>query len=249
VRLTSSGEVFLARAQRTLRIVQEDMEEARSLGRGESGTLRVGFIGSGMLTNLPSMLGEYRRRYPRVNLQLRESYSALVLRALRDESVDVGFLRDGDAEEGVVLEPLFSEPFVAVLPARHRLARYKTLSPAALRDESFVFPPAVAGQRAMAKQLSICETHGFRPRIVQEAPQWLTILRLVGAGLGVTIGPACVEQLAAEDVVCRPLRGTSVRSDIELAYRASDDRAIVRSFATLARDSLKAGRLGLHAGR
>ena len=79
VKLTSAGEVFLERARRTLRNVQEDMEEARSVGRGEEGFLRVGFIGSAMLTPLPAMLGRYRRLYPKVNLQLHESYTSAVV--------------------------------------------------------------------------------------------------------------------------------------------------------------------------
>src|SRR3954469_147814 len=70
VKLTSAGEVFLERAQRTLRHVREDMDEVRSIGRGEVGFLRVGFIGSSMLTALPSIFGRYRRAYPKVNLQL-----------------------------------------------------------------------------------------------------------------------------------------------------------------------------------
>src|ERR1700736_5454459 len=41
VKLTGAGEVFLERARRTLRNVQEDLEEARSLARGEAGFLRV----------------------------------------------------------------------------------------------------------------------------------------------------------------------------------------------------------------
>src|SRR5579872_5746299 len=49
VKLTSAGEVLLERARRTLREVQNDLEEARSVGRGEVGFLKVGFIGSGML--------------------------------------------------------------------------------------------------------------------------------------------------------------------------------------------------------
>ncbi len=77
VRLTSAVAAFLERARRTLRAVQEDSEQARSLGRGEAGTLRVGFIGSGMLTPLTAMLGEYRRRFPRVHVQLSESHSHL----------------------------------------------------------------------------------------------------------------------------------------------------------------------------
>ena len=38
VKLTSAGEVFLERARRTLRSVQEDMDEARSIGRSTART-------------------------------------------------------------------------------------------------------------------------------------------------------------------------------------------------------------------
>ena len=34
--------------------------------------------------------------------------------------------------------------------------------------------------------MTLCEEHGFRPQIVQEASHWLTILSLIGAGLGVS---------------------------------------------------------------
>ena len=94
VKLTSAGEVFLERARRTLRNVQEDMEEARSIGRGEEGFLRVGFIGSAMLTAIPAMLGRYRRLYPKVNLQLHESYTSASMQKLFKGELDAGFLRD-----------------------------------------------------------------------------------------------------------------------------------------------------------
>ncbi|HUI79492.1 MAG TPA: LysR substrate-binding domain-containing protein [Bryobacteraceae bacterium] len=235
VKLTSAGEVLLDRARRTLREVQNDLEEARSVGRGEVGFLKVGFIGSGMLTSLPQMLGLYRRQYPKVNLQLREFYTAGVMQALAEGTVDVGFLRDGGPAEGLEVETLFSERFIAVLPANHRLARRKTLGAAELRNEPFVFFSPGVGRRAYEKPVSLCEAHGFRPQVVQEAPQWLTILRLVGAGLGVTIAPACVASIASPDVVCRSLRGAKVESDIELAWRTGDDRAIVNTFCKIAR--------------
>lgn len=60
VKLTSAGEVFLQRARRTLLTVREDLEEARSVARGEIGSLKVGFIGSCMLTAIPALLGSYR---------------------------------------------------------------------------------------------------------------------------------------------------------------------------------------------
>ncbi len=240
VRLTSAGEVFLERARRTLRNVQEDLDEARSIGRGEVGFLRVGFIGSSMLTPLPAMLGQYRRQYPRVNLQLSESFTSILIQSLTKNTLDACFLRDGDPTDGLIIEPLFSEPFVAVLPSNHAIAKRKSVSAADLRNEPFVFFTPSAGALAYQKTVSLCEAHGFRPHVVQEAPQWLTILRLVGAGLGVSIAPACVAQIITPDVVCRPLRGANVQSTIGLAYRAADDRAIVKSFRKIARISVAA---------
>ena len=237
VKLTAAGEVFLERARRTLRNVHEDIEEARSIGRGDVGTLRVGFIGSGMLTPVPAMLGRYRLLYPRVKLQLSESYTASIAASLNRGMLDAGFLRDGGPIEGLHVEPLFAEPFVAVLPANHPLAQRRVISPRDLRDEPFVFFSPAAGSLAYQKPISLCEQHGFRPRVVQEAPQWLTILRLVGAGLGVSISPACARQIAGTDVVCPALRGAAVMSEIELAYRANEDRAVVRAFRQVARES------------
>jgi DNA-binding transcriptional LysR family regulator len=238
VRLTAAGEALLERARRVLRSVERDLSEVRSVGRGEVGSLRVGFISSGMLTPLPGMLGRYRRLHPRVDLQLREGFSSEMIRALLDGGIDVGFLRDADPVEELESETLFSEAFVAVLPSNHRHARRRTLSAAALREEPFVLFTPLAGHLAYEKTASLCEEHGFRPRVVQEAPQWFTVLRLVGAGLGVSLAPACVERIAPPDAVCVRLAGTSIRSNVELAWRNGEDRSIVTAFRALAREIL-----------
>lgn len=239
VKLTGAGEVFLERARRTLRNVQEDLEEARSMGRGEAGFLRVGFIGSSMLTSLPAMLGEYRREYPSVQLQLHEAHTAQVMQSVASGQWDIGILRDGGPHAALEVTTLFSEPFVAVVPASHPLATRRNISAASLRNEPFVFFTPLAGTRAYEKPVSLCEQHGFRPRVVQEAPQWLTLLRLVGAGLGVTIAPACVRQITTLGVVCLSLRGAHVSSDIELARRSGDQRPIVKAFTSIATAVLK----------
>jgi DNA-binding transcriptional LysR family regulator len=242
VKLTSAGATLLEHARRTLRKVEEDLEEARSVGRGEIGFLRVGFIGSSMLTRLPAMLGRYRAQFPKVNLQLREFHTSGVIEALLESTLDVGFLRDSGPVEGLQVERLFSEPFIAVVPSKHPLAKRKTLTGAELRNEPFVLFTPLASQRAYDKTISVSEAHGYRPHVVQEAPQWLTILRLVGAGLGVTIAPACVQRIATPDVSCKTLTFSASRnrvaSDIELAFRIHEDRAIVKTFSNLARLSL-----------
>lgn len=237
VTLTPAGEVFLQRAHRTLRLVQRDIEETRAIGAGEVGSLNLGFIGSGMLTTLPAIFRAYREAYPRVRLQLHESFTSLVISGLQNGTLDAGILRDGDPTEGLSVVTLFSEPFVAVLPASHPRSKQRSISAASLRNESFIYYPRSAGSRAFEKPLSICEAHGFRPQIVQEASNWLSILRLVGAGLGVSIAPACVQGIVSPGVVCLPLRDSKVVSKIELACLVGESRPIVARFAQIARSA------------
>ena len=192
VALTEAGVVYLERARRTLRTVQRDLEETRRIGQGQSGSLHIGFVGSAMLTTLPTIFSVYREAYPGVQLHLHESFTARVTEGLENGTLDAGILRDGDVAEGLTVKTLYSEPYVAVLPRSHACARQKSVSPGMLRDDSFVYYPRSAGARAFEKPLTVFEEYGFRPRIVQEASHWLTILRLVGAGLGVSVAPACV---------------------------------------------------------
>jgi DNA-binding transcriptional LysR family regulator len=234
VSLTTAGEALLQRAQRTLRNVQRDIDETRSIGRGDVGSLHIGFIGSAMLSKLPGIFRSYREAYPQVRLYLHESFTALVTEGLENGTLDAGILRDGDLVEGLQVTTILSEPFVAVLPATHPCARQKSISPAALRDDPFIYYPRSAGARAYEKPLTLCEEHGFRPQIVQEASHWLTILSLIGAGLGVSIAPACVRRIASREVVCLPLRGAKTVSNIELAWHAGDARPIVERFRQIA---------------
>ena len=241
VRLTSAGEVFLLRARRTLSTVEEDVEEVRSVGRGEQGVLRVGFIGSGMLTPLPEVFRRYRVLFPKVQLMLHESFTSQVVRGLETGVLDVGFLRDAGPVEGLEVKTLFEESFVAVLPAGHALARNRVIEPATLREEPFVFYSPTAGKLAYERPMSVFARAGFRPRVVQEATHWMTILRLIGAGLGVSVAPACVMKIASGEVVCRPLRGMRAKSEIQLAFRAGESRAVVEAFAGVAREGYRGG--------
>ena len=239
VALTAAGRTFLERAQRTLLNVSRDIEETRNIGRGEVGSLHIGFVGSAMLTNLPAIFRAYREAHPLVRLHLHESFTSKVIEGLQNGTLDAGLLRDGDPTEGLVASSIFSEPFVAVVPAHHGLRKERSISVASLKDEPFVYYPKSAGTRAFEKPLSLCEAHGFRPVIVQEASHWLSILRLIGAGLGVSIAPACVQKIVSPDVICLPLIESASRarttSNIELATLSGESRPIVTRFAQIVR--------------
>jgi DNA-binding transcriptional LysR family regulator len=69
--------------------------------------------------SLPAAIRAYRRRYPEVDLRLRELGTMLQIDGLREGSVDLGFLRAPGRFDGLTIEELSREPYVAVLPSHH----------------------------------------------------------------------------------------------------------------------------------
>jgi DNA-binding transcriptional LysR family regulator len=241
VALTHAGETLLERARYLLKRTDEDLDIVRRVGRGEMGSLTVGFIGSAMLTVLPKLLGGYRMKYGQVALRLRELTTSRLIDAIREGAVDIGFLRDAGPTDGLSVESILAEKFVVALPEKHPLADRKKVALAQLKRESLVLFPRDLGPVAWDKTMALCETEGFRPKIVQEAPEWLTVLRLVSSGLGISITPACVATIKAPGTVCRELTRCPISTDIELAHRSDHLSPIMDAFLKAARTAFRGG--------
>jgi DNA-binding transcriptional LysR family regulator len=234
VRLTRVGQFFLERARNTVAKLADDVELARRLGSGQEGVLTVGFSGSIMFTALPKAIGHYRRVHPTVELRLREMVTADQIPLLLDGTLDLAFLRDGEPREGLTIEPILREPFVAVLPASHKLAAKTAISPVELKAEPFVLFTRKVGRLAYDRTVACCEAEGFRPNIVQDAPQWPTVLRLVAAGLGVSLAPACIAGLATPGVIFRRVRSKHWTS-VDIGMKAKPDNPAAAVFLVIAR--------------
>lgn len=237
VSLTLAGQLLADRARSTIEKVQDDLEQVRRLGRGEEGTLTVGFSGSAMFTELPVAIQSYRRRYPKVELRLRELHTSAQIAALLDGTLDLGFLRDGDPTEGIHMSTLLKEPYVAVLPDGHVLAGKRSLRVGDLKSEPFVLFARRMGPLAFDRTIACCEKSGFRPSIVQDAPQWPTLVRLVAAGLGVSLAPACVANVGIRGAVYREVHAAS-RTTVDLGVKAGADKVLAKNFAEVARKHL-----------
>ena len=237
VKLTPAGHLLAQRARGTLDKVKDDLAQVRRVGRGEEGTLTVGFSGSVMFTELPGAIRAYRQRYPRVELRLRDLATSFQIAGLLDGTIDLAFLRDGDVTDGIELARVFREPYVAVLPEAHALAGARRVDVGELREEPFILFTRRMGPLAFDRTMACCEVHGFRPRIVQEAPQWATVMRLVAAGIGVSLAPACVATVGLPGVVYRPVTGRA-STTVDLGLRAGPVSALAANFAEAAKQYL-----------
>lgn len=206
VKLTRVGQYFAERARGILTILQDDIAGVKRLGEGQEGILKVGITSSSvMLTHLPKAIRRYRTLHPRVELRLREDAMDVQISALQTGALDLGFIRDGAIGEGLYIETIEREPFVAILPVHHRLARKTKIDPSELKDEPFVLFDRALGSVSFDRIVAICNAAGFSPDIVQEAPQWPTIVQLIVAGLGITLAPACIARFAMPGVVYKKL--------------------------------------------
>jgi DNA-binding transcriptional LysR family regulator len=235
VTLTAAGRTLLERVRRTLAKVDDDLDAARRIGRGEVGTLTVGFAGSVMLTALPIALREYRRRYPAVNLRLREMVTAAQLESLVEGSLDVGLLRDPGDQPALLVEILLREPFVAIVPRKLRLAEKCQISARDLKHEPFVLFAREMGPEAYDRTIRLCQSAGFMPRVIQEASQWYTVIRLIEAGFGVSIAPACVANFSFAGVCYLPLHRVTAQTEVALGIATGEPKPTVAAFRQVLR--------------
>ena len=233
VKLTAAGYALLTVARRTLAQAKQGLEEVRLAGQGEGGTLLIGFASSTLLGPLPEAIQAYRRRYPKVRLSLHELSTARQLKALDNEIIEVGFLREPSPSEGLCCESILSEPFALVVPPRHPLTRRKTVNLAEVAGEPFVHFPREVAPTLYDQVMACCHDAGFTPRITQVASEWLTIVGLVEAGLGVSLVPSSFRSLRWGKVRYRMLQNVATRTSIALCYKASGLSPQVEHFIRL----------------
>ena len=239
VQLTAAGRTLLPAARQMLAQALAAREAAQHAGRGETGQLALGFVGSATMTLLPAALRRFRATYPTVTLSLREMTTVQQVQALRSGGLDVGLLRPPlplTESDPIEVEPVGSERLMVALPVGHPLARDRTIAAQLLADEPFVLFPRELGPGLFEQIISYCAQAGFTPRIAQEAVQMQTIVALIAAGLGVSVVPSSVARLRRDDVVYRHLRPATRVIHLASAHRRDNRNPTMVNFLAVTRE-------------
>ena len=180
---------------------------------------------------------EYRAQRPDSSFVLEESSSGELLAGLRDERLDIAFIRSGLADpQGLSVQPLLQEEMAAALPTRHKLVRRPRLTLKDLASEDLILYRRPDGRGLYDVIIAACAEAGFSPHISQEAPRIVSTLNLVAAGLGITIVPASLSRLPLEGVTYRPLTGRpALKVPLNLACRRDEHSAATLGFIDLVR--------------
>lgn len=188
VSLTPAGREFLPFAERMVAELAHQTGKLRAGNAAKDGQLTVASLMSISHLALPAALVEFRRNYPRVFVHIREDVGSAVLEDVRNGVVDFGIGTPDPGNTGISAESVMEEPFFAVLPADHQLARKDVIGLADLRGVPLISMPVESGLRRTIDSAAVAAGMQLDHSVVTN--QYNSLFDFVRNGLGVTIAPA-----------------------------------------------------------
>ncbi|MGB9277663.1 MAG: LysR family transcriptional regulator [Terrimicrobiaceae bacterium] len=228
-KLTSAGEQFLGEARPIVTGFDRLMASGRSLARGESGRLRMGF-GFHTFELVPRLIAKLRRWVPAVQISLRDMSTLEQIEGLRSGRIDVGFVRSPVSNEFESI-PVITDRLALVTSDDSHIAQNATLRDCA--EEPFIL---ISNERAPTFRrhvIALCARFGFHPRIIQDTSEVTTSLALVRAGLGVTLIPQSFGTAHISGVHLHELSDPAASWAVSAAWRKNDGNPVLKRFLAL----------------
>ncbi|GLV77344.1 LysR family transcriptional regulator [Streptomyces hygroscopicus] len=235
---TAAGTAFLERARRALDEMGAAVVDAGRAARGETGLLRLGFIGSALLDPLPGVLGRFRRARPDVRLDLREMSSPDGTAALIAGGLDVAVGRGGPrgpGAEGLVTVPIGSDELIAVVAATHPFAGRRAIGLGQLAAENLIVSPPDQEPAVAARLRSLFDSAPSPLDCATTSRDIHTTVGLAACGVGVGLGPARMRRLERGGIWFCEVTPRVRLPDLRLSFRAADRSPVLAAFLDVVR--------------
>lgn len=236
---TAAGRVFAERARWLLNEVDTTAETVRSVGHGISGHLTIAVGGSVAPSLLAELVGQLSAEAPEVALTVTDRHDAAVLDRVSHGEADAGLLHlppfDGTARTRAVETAVaVREPLVAVLRDDHPAAGEERADLAVLTAEPLIAPSRASAPGLHAQLLGAWRASGGDHERLRETDSTTTTLALVQAGLGVTMMPASLADVAWRGLRKLPLRQHHRAVETAIAWRSDAASPVLRRFLRIA---------------
>jgi DNA-binding transcriptional LysR family regulator len=220
VTLTAEGKLFLEEVRELLKRVDESVEKARALARGEYGELHIGYIPIPTAEILPRALEVFRKAVPRVKLVLHDLSTDELIAGLRDGTLELAVMVQpiGEQTAGIEFETLRSYVWCVALSRAHPLARLKSIPLEKLAGERLV----MLSRKSYSEYHRILE-HIFAPvscklRIAMECDSEDSLFIEIEAGRGIALVTTIAKLMSGKRLLYRPLTGTTETQSVGIAH-------------------------------
>ena len=118
---TNAGEAVLRQARETVKAFEAIREIVANLKNDVSGTLRLGIIPTIAPYLLHRLIPDFTKKYPKVDLIIREMKSRDIIHALRHDMLDAAIMSGGTIPDDIQEEDLFNDRFFVYVSPDHPL--------------------------------------------------------------------------------------------------------------------------------
>lgn len=242
VDLTPAGAAFFEEARRILERIERASGLARSVAHGVHGRLEIGMASSLVFREVPSIVRDFQRTLPGIDVVLREMSTADQLQDLLHGQLHAGFINVATVPPQLMSLPLQDDAFVLCLPEQHPNAQDLSVDLAQLGDEHFVMFAREVAPANYDNVIAIFSRAGIHPETTHAARQWLTIVAMVAQGLGISIVPKSLAASGMRGVRFVPFAGFPASAPAVMVWNPAHLSAALSSLiecaaATISRTS------------
>jgi len=189
VNLTPAGERVSEFAERIFDLYSEMENSVRDLTGEISGALTIGASTTIAEYMLPALLGEFKNRYPEINLRLKVSNSEGIVSMVEHNVIDLGVVESPVSNKNLIVEVCHDDQLVVVAAPDHELVkRGRKVKAAEIASYPFVSREEGSGTRDVIMQYLIDENvNPGEMNICLELGSPEAIKGAVEAGMGITI--------------------------------------------------------------
>jgi LysR family hydrogen peroxide-inducible transcriptional activator len=194
VSLTPAGERIVTQAQRVLDEAGRIKDIAKQGRDPLAGALRLGVIYTVGPYLLPALVRQLLRDAPSMPLLLNENFTIRLLELVKNGEADVAILALPLPDSGLMIQPVYDEPFVIAVPRNHTWARRKSIASEELKKENMLL--LGTGHCFRDNVLEVCpelsrfSAHAEGMQKTFEGSSLETIRHMVASGIGITVMPA-----------------------------------------------------------
>ncbi|MDG0797687.1 LysR family transcriptional regulator [Pectobacterium punjabense] len=240
VEMTEAGQALYEDACQILQLTDSAIARTRSIARGETGSLKVGFSPSAMFhPTVLALLHRYCQQHPHVQPLPKEENPATLIASLQERHIDIAFLRlPCDLSDEINGEILAEEPMKLVLPAEHALSHKMQVSLSELRQEPLIIFPREVCPGLHDMIIRTCYLSGYGPRPSPYAPQLTATIGMVAAGFGITLVPESLACIKADNVTYHDIGMPKIHTQIAAIWRKHERSAVIVNLIHLIRQHL-----------
>ncbi|MCG8426772.1 MAG: LysR family transcriptional regulator [Chromatiales bacterium] len=188
ISLTDAGARVFEYADKIFELYSEMENSVREMTGEISGTLTIGASTTIAEYMLPALLGDFKLKFPDVNIHLKVSNTDGIVSMVENNTIDLGVVEAPVANKNLVVEMCRADKLVAIVPPGHPEANSTTLAYTDLVKYPFICREEGSGTREVINEyLNNVKSDGDALKIAMELGSPEAVKGAVEAGMGISV--------------------------------------------------------------